>query len=484
MVSRDHASDSRTFGARRWAAAIAAAAALAVSVCAADSAEALPGSLSFGGCIGNLIGCTPTGTPTALDGASAVAVSGDNLYAAGQIGGAISHFKIDANGGLLYQGCIGNNAGPPPCTPTNPVGALVDAESLAVNGSHLYAAAANHVAHLSILPGGGLAFAPSDCYGDDAGCVPVSPFGAVDGASDVAIRGGSLYASASGANAVARFDIQPDGSLVPVDCIGNNPGPPACTATGTPTALNGALDLDLSGSNLYVAGRGGSAVSHLTIGAGGVLNFAGCIGNNPGPPACAPTTPVHALNLVNAVEADGANAYAAGPAGISEFFVFGGGGLALEDCIGPAPGCTPTNPALALDGVLSLVSNGSDLYATVETANDVSHLKIANGGDLSFAGCIGQLTGCTPTVPATAINLPFRPAISGTNLYVPSFSSGNVSQLRIEQLAAPSAGGGAAPIASPTPGPTGQRAAALKRCKKKKRKARKKCRKRALKLPV
>ncbi len=49
----------------------------------------------------------------------------------------------------------------------------------------------------------------------------------------------------------------------------------------------------------------------------------------------------------------------------------------------------------------------------------------------------------------------------------------------------PPASGGASPTAAvPAAGPTGQRAAALKRCKKKKGKARKKCKKKALKLPL
>src|ERR1700745_2390063 len=80
-----------------------------------SSASAIPGDLTFAGCIGDLPGCTTTTPPKALDGAYDVAVSGQNAYVTS--GSVVSHFTLDAAGNLTFAGCIGDLPG---CTTTTP----------------------------------------------------------------------------------------------------------------------------------------------------------------------------------------------------------------------------------------------------------------------------------------------------------------------------------------------------------------------------
>ncbi|MBV9196863.1 MAG: hypothetical protein JO168_22225 [Solirubrobacterales bacterium] len=182
----------------------ASAAALACGGVLATPALAASGDLTFAGCIGSAAGCTPLGSLAGAD-SSAVTPNGQHLYAAGFVAGAVSHFKIDPSGNLIFAGCIGSSAG---CTP---LGSLPGADGLAVtpNGQHLYAAAefgGGAVSHFKIDPAGNLIFA--GCIGGVAGCTPL---GSLAGAASVAVtpNGQHLYAAAGFANAVSHFTIAP-----------------------------------------------------------------------------------------------------------------------------------------------------------------------------------------------------------------------------------------------------------------------------------
>ena len=79
------------------------------------------------------------------------------------------------------------------------------------------------------------------------------------------------------------------------------------------------------------------------------------------------------------------------------------GDIAFGECIGQLTGCTPTNPADAGNDTLELAMtpNGKNLYAASRSGNDVEHFRIGAGGVLTFAGCIGNHTGCIrPSPPA------------------------------------------------------------------------------------
>jgi DNA-binding beta-propeller fold protein YncE len=82
---------------------------------------------------------------------------------------------------------------------------------------------------------------------------------------------------------------------------------------------------------------------------------------------------------------------------------------------------------------LAVTTDGRHLYATAGNANAVSHFTIGSFGDLTFAGCIGDLPGCTGTYPARALDGANGVAVTGdgAHLYTTSFYGNVVSQFRI-----------------------------------------------------
>ena len=253
--------------------------------------------------------------------------------------------------------------------------------------------------------------------------------------------GKHLYAAAFFSNTVSHFTIDAGGNLTFAGCIGNLSG---CTATTPAGALDDALDVTLSpdGKHLYASAFSSNAVSHFTIDAGGNLTFAGCIGNLAG---CTATSPAGALGNVEDVtlSPDGKQLYAVALLGntVSQFTIDAGGNLTFAGCIGNLAGCTATNPAGALDGALdvTLSPDGKQLYAAAFLSDTVSHFTIDAGGNLTFAGCIGNLAGCTATSPAGALDSANGVSVSpdGKQLYVAAALGNVVTHLRIEQTKVP-----------------------------------------------
>jgi DNA-binding beta-propeller fold protein YncE len=288
--------------------AVAAGAVVASSVFV-PSADAAPGDLTFAGCIGDLAGCTATNPATALEGGEGVAVSGLQLYSVSSA--AVSHFMLDAAGNANFAGCIGIQPG---CTPAPFIGA--NAVTVTPDGKQLYTTTEEYiggaVSHYTIDAAGNLTFA--GCIGrvTSASCTPTFPPGALDGAEGVAVTadGQQLYATSEQGNVVSHFRIDAAGNLISAGCIGDLAG---CTATTPKTALDGAdgVTVSAAGGDLYAtAGTGaGAAVSHFKIVGAGDLRFAGCIGDLAG---CTATTPKTALDGADgvAVSNDGANLYA------------------------------------------------------------------------------------------------------------------------------------------------------------------------------
>ena len=157
-----------------------------------------------------------------------------------------------------------------------------------------------------------------------------------------------------------------------------------------------------------LAGAIVATVAALSVGlaaaAPGNLTFAGCIGNLAG---CTATSPAGALDDAQDVtlSPDGKQLYAAGVNGVSHFTIDAGGNLTFAGCIGNLAGCTATSPAGALNGAqdVTVSPDGKQLYAAA-SSDTVSHFTIDAGGNLTFAGCIGNLAGCTATSPAGALN--------------------------------------------------------------------------------
>jgi DNA-binding beta-propeller fold protein YncE len=428
------------------AAVVLAALGLAVPAASAD-----PGGLVFAGCIGNQSGCTPTNPAIALDNAHAVTVVGHQVYAtSGRWGffSAVSHFTTDLAGNLTFRGCIGDMPG---CTATSPAAALDGAWQIAASpdGSQLYATSGigSDVSHFTIDPAGNLTFA--GCIGNLPGCTPTSPAAALHAASGVAVTpdGRQLYAASVYGNVVSHFTIDPAGNPSFAGCIGDLAG---CTATSPAGALDGAHNVAITpdGAHLYVASEGqsgvpgGNAVSHLTIDSAGNLSFAGCIGDLAG---CTPTSPINALDGASAVVVtpDGSHLYATSYLGnvVSHFQIDPFGNLGFAGCIGDRPGCTTTSPAGALDGAetVAVTTDGRHLYVAsggrsgMPGGNAVSHFTIGSFGDLSFAGCIGHLAGCTGTYPAGALDGAYGVAVTadGAHLYATSDYGNVVSHFKI-----------------------------------------------------
>jgi DNA-binding beta-propeller fold protein YncE len=416
---------------------VAAGAVLASSVFVL-SADAAPGDLTFAGCIGDLAGCTATNPATALEGGQGVAVDGLQLYSVSSA--AVSHFTLDTAGNANFAGCIGIQPG---CTPAPFIGA--NAVTVTPDGKQLYTTTEEYVggavSHYTIDAAGNLTFA--GCIGriTSASCTPTFPPGALDGAEGVAVTadGKQLYATSEQGNVVSHFRIDGAGNLIFAGCIGDLAG---CTSTNPASVLDDATNVIVTpdGKQLYAASASyhGSAISHFIIDAAGNLTFAGCIGTESG---CTPNGTLGWTYRL-AVTPDGAHLYAtsgttSGTRAVSHFRIDAAGNLISAGCIGDLAGCTATTPKTALDYVDGLIVSGvgGDLYATagIGASGAVSHFKIVGAGNLIFASCIGDLAGCTATTPKTVLDGADGVAVSndGANLYATSFFGNSVSHFTI-----------------------------------------------------
>jgi hypothetical protein len=209
-----------------------------------------------------------------------------------------------------------------------------------------------------------------------------------------------IFATASGSARAAVGDITFS------ECIGQLTG---CTVTNPADAGNDTLELTMTpnGKNLYAASRSGNDVEHFRIGAGGVLTFAGCIGNHAG---CISTSPVGALNSIWGIKIapNGTDLYTAGPGAVSHLKLDSAGNTSFVNCIGSVAGCRPTNPSDALSDARSLAftSDGRHLYASSGT--DIAHFALDANGNFGAANplpadCIGTHTGCASTSVANVI---------------------------------------------------------------------------------
>src|SRR4051794_5785180 len=70
------------------------------------------------------------------------------------------------------------------------------------------------------------------------------------------------------------------------------------------------------------------------------------------------------------------------------------GDLSYVGCTGNLAGCAPTNPATALDNVraVAITPDGKHLYTV--GFSGVSHFLVDASGNATFAGCVGPGTGC------------------------------------------------------------------------------------------
>jgi hypothetical protein len=408
------------------------------------SAMAASGDLTFAGCVGDHQGCKATQPAGALDGASAVAVSGRNLYVAAFSGNAVSHFTLDAAGKPTFDGCIGDRSG---CTQTNPADALDSADGVAVKGSNLYVTAGSEVSHLTLDTSGHPTF--DGCIGDRTGCTQTNPSGALDSVNGVTARGSTLYVSTL--TGVSYLSLDQAGNPTFGGCIGERSG---CGSVDPANALNGASQMAFKGANLYVAATFGSDVTRLHLDVGGTPSFAGCIGTNS---PCSSTNPATALSTAAGTAISGSHLYATGAnntgdtGDVSELALDASGVPSFVRCVGEHTGCTATHPARALESAHRLVVDDQDLYVATDTG--IGHLRLGSTGTPTFDDCIGDLSGCTATTPTGVLDFGSI-ARSGDDLYVVSAGANALSRLVIEQprLSVSFAGAGTGTVKLTPPG--------------------------------
>ena len=259
--------------------------------------------------------------------------------------------------GLRFGGCVGDLSG---CAKTSPVGALDGAEAVAVSGSNVYVAAAsgNALSHFRLDSAGKPSFV--GCIGDLSGCAKTSPGGALDGASGVAVRRGNLYVNAG--EAVSHFTLDSAGDPSFVGCIGDLAG---CTAITNPNAFEpGTSSVAVRGSTLYVSSLPTSATSRLTRRAPRRSPAVSVI-----PRARRAARPsIRLLRSMARVRWRSAAAICTSPTRLGQISAISRwrptGKPTFAGCIGDISGCTATNPAGALNVAAGVAAGGKNLYAT------------------------------------------------------------------------------------------------------------------------
>ncbi len=173
----------------------------------------------------------------------------------------------------------------------------------------------------------------------------------------------------------------------------------------------------------------------------GELTFLGCIGQvSLSECAAVPGGLTGAVEEPKgiAVSPDGANVYAADD-DASTLDVFSRnavtGSLTLTSCVGQHTGCATTSPPKAVERpfAVAVSPDGNSVYAVSVGSNTVDEFSRNTGtGELSYTGCIGQLSGCESTSPGGGINGPDSIAISadGTSVYVASENAGAVDEFQ------------------------------------------------------
>jgi DNA-binding beta-propeller fold protein YncE len=200
----------------------------------------------------------------------------------------------------------------------------------------------------------------------------------------------------------------------------------------------------------------------------GSLSFLGCIGQV-GIDECA-ALPAGLEGAVEepkglAVSPDGANVYAADDdANTIDAFSRNAvtGALTLTSCVGQHAGCGTTSQAKAVERPFAVVvsPDGKNVYAVSVGSNTVDELsRNTSNGELTYTGCIGQLSGCVSTTPTDAIDGPATIAISadGSSVYVASENAGGAVD-ELQRNASDGAlkfegcigSGGCAPVSGPS----------------------------------
>ena len=314
-------------------------AALLMALAAPAAAQAVPGDLSYQGCITGDTGSGPTGSNacaqiaaataggqfSGLDRLESIAVSpdGTSVYvAAGSVDDAVARFNRDpATGALTYAGCFSGDTGNTGCvsiagaTAAGNNSGLNHPESVAVSpdGRSVYLTSRfdDAIAQFARDPAtGALTYQGCDSSEDESVPSPCDPIGPTTAggtnsgfddpklkAAVIAPDGRFVYAVGAEDDSVVIFDRDPTSGVLSFDsCLtGEQTASPPCvdlatsTADGSNSGLNDPrwLELSADGAHLYAVASNDSAFAHFTRdSASGALTFAGCVTGNTNVAVC------------------------------------------------------------------------------------------------------------------------------------------------------------------------------------------------------
>ena len=386
---------------------------------AAAPAPGAVGELTYRDCITGEIdssgapakrGATPTsgacvGIPTAissgaegfisgLGGARDIAVSPDgrSVYVTARSDDAIAHFTR-VGGKLTYEGCLSGWDGTIGPGKT----ATATTEGAAKGGAG---------PPCTLIEGASL-------DGVNSG---------LDSVRELAISadGRSLYATAAGDDAVARFRRnRRSGELTYKGCITGEAetaagprcvGIPGATSTGLGSGLNfpTALTLRPGDEALYVGSTSDDAVAWFKRARSGALTFKRCVSSGGGAGACDGVAVGEvAAGGTMAPSADGKNLYSVGSSDLTRFALKRSGRPLWQDCLSgdevsdcrEIPSATPGATDSGFDGLSGLVVSPDDrwVYAGGENENAIARLRRnLDTGRLAWRDC---LTATTETGP-------------------------------------------------------------------------------------
>lgn len=274
--------------------------------------------------------------------------------------------------------------------------------------------------------------------GSGAPCARAS--GRFQGAISTAVSpdGRSVYVAATN-DEVDVLNRAPNGQVTFAGCVTNDGSAGACAdipGSEKPLREPGSIVVSPDGGSVYVASRASNAVSVFNRAAGGQLTWAGCVSATGTDGACAPL-PNEAIagDLGRlAISPDGRSLYATayGSNSVLAFNRAEGGQITYAGCVsanGTSGACGTVGPALTQPDAVAVSPDGKSVLVGGRTANSVVSFSRQAGGQISFASCVADTgAGCVdlPGEPITgAFGIAFSP--DGASVYVASSGSDSLS---------------------------------------------------------